>query len=71
MHPIRQTPCRIPLYFTKTPYDIVSDSKFGGGGVDCASLSLLAGCGLVPNYINKRLIAFPKAWRGYGSILQR
>ena len=70
MHPIRQTLCRNPLYSTKTPYDIISDSKFGGGGVYCASLWLLTGCELVPNYINKRhaaLLLF--LWRGYGSIL--
>ena len=54
----------------QTPDDIISDSKFGGGGVYCASLSLLAGCGLVPNYANKRhsaLLLF--SWGIYGSIL--
>ena len=47
MHPTKQTPYQIPLCSTKKPYDIISDSEFGGGGVYCASL-LLAGCRLVP-----------------------
>lgn len=36
-----------PAIFYKTLYDTISDSNFRGGGVYCASLSVLAGSALL------------------------
>ena len=67
--PNQTNPLSNSVIFHQDTIDIISASKFGGGGVHRASLSLLAGCGLLPNYIDKRhaaLLLF--SWRGYGSI---
>lgn len=47
--PNQENPLANSVISTKTPSDTISDSKFGGGGVYCANLSLLAACGPVPN----------------------